>query len=60
MQVAILPGGLATRLSPLTSDKPKSMVTVLAKPFLEYQLEILKQNSGSHLPFFLYKSQEQT
>ncbi len=44
MQVVILAGGLATRLRPLIREKPKSMVEVLGKPFLEYQLELLKGN----------------
>ena len=44
MQVAILAGGLATRLGDLTRDRPKSMVKVLGKPFLEYQLELLRQS----------------
>ena len=42
MQVAILAGGLATRLGALTKQRPKSMVTVRGKPFLEYQLELLR------------------
>lgn len=42
MQVAILAGGLATRLGHLTTTQPKSMVRVQGKPFLEYQLEFLK------------------
>ena len=44
MQVAILAGGLATRLRPLTATVPKSMVMVHGKPFLEYQLEFLKKD----------------
>jgi MurNAc alpha-1-phosphate uridylyltransferase len=44
MQVAILAGGLATRLRPLTTTTPKSMILVYGKPFLEYQLEFLKQD----------------
>ena len=44
MQVAILAGGLATRLGELAQDQPKSMVRVLGKPFLEYQLDLLKKN----------------
>ena len=36
-QCAILAGGLATRLRPITSKIPKSMVSVENKPFLEYQ-----------------------
>lgn len=43
MQVAIIAGGLGTRLGPLTRDKPKSMVEILGKPFLEYQLEFLRK-----------------
>jgi NDP-sugar pyrophosphorylase family protein len=43
MQVAILAGGLATRLRPLTETIPKSMVMVQGRPFLEYQLEFLKK-----------------
>ena len=42
MQVAILAGGLATRLGDLARNQPKSMVEVKGRPFLEYQLELLK------------------
>jgi NDP-sugar pyrophosphorylase family protein len=44
MQCVILTGGLATRLRPITEKIPKSMVPVCGKPFLEYQLEILRRN----------------
>ena len=44
MQMAILAGGLATRLQPLTEKIPKSMIMVEGKPFLQYQLEFLKQD----------------
>ncbi len=43
MQIAILAGGLATRLGDLTRNQPKSMVEVRRKSFLEYQLELLKK-----------------
>jgi len=43
MQVVILVGGLATRLGDLTRTQPKSMVEVWGKPFLEYQLEVLRR-----------------
>ena len=43
MQVAILAGGLATRLRPLTETMPKSMVRVAGRPFLEHQLELLAE-----------------
>lgn len=43
MQVAILAGGLATRLGPLTRETPKSLINIRGKPFLQYQLEFLKK-----------------
>lgn len=43
MQVAILAGGLATRLRPLTAEIPKSLIQIQGKPFLEYQLDFLKK-----------------
>lgn len=42
MAVAILAGGLATRLHPLTMTVPKSMLAVHGRPFLLYQLELLR------------------
>jgi len=39
--VAILAGGLATRLHPITEKIPKSLVPVAGKPFLAHQLELL-------------------
>lgn len=45
MQMAILAGGLATRLGDLTKDQPKSMVQISGKPFLEYQLDLLKRQA---------------
>jgi len=41
--VAILAGGLATRLRPLTEKIPKSLVEVAGRPFICWQLEWLKQ-----------------
>src|SRR3954453_22056655 len=40
--IAILAGGLATRLLPVTARIPKSLVPVHGRPFLEYQLEYLR------------------
>ncbi len=45
MQVVILAGGLGTRLRPLTYKIPKAMVSIKGKPFLEYILELLKNNN---------------
>ncbi len=39
--VAILAGGLATRLRPITEKIPKSLVPVAERPFLDHQLEML-------------------
>lgn len=45
MQMVILCGGLATRLGKLAKNIPKSMIKIEGKPFLEYQIENLKNNS---------------
>src|ERR1039458_4483978 len=39
--VAILAGGLATRLRPITEKIPKSLVHVAGRPFIAHQLEML-------------------
>lgn len=43
MQAVILAGGLGIRLRPLTYRVPKSMVPILDKPYLYYQLEFLSK-----------------
>jgi NDP-sugar pyrophosphorylase family protein len=44
IQAVILAGGLGTRMRPLTETVPKSLLAVLGRPFLDHQLELLKQN----------------
>ena len=39
--VAILAGGMATRLRPITEKIPKSLVPVAGRPFLAHQLDML-------------------
>jgi len=41
-QAVILAGGRGTRLRPLTNTRPKPMVEIHGKPFLEYQVEQLR------------------
>ena len=43
-QAVILAGGKGARLTPLTTDRPKPMVLVNGRPFLEYLIELLKDN----------------
>jgi N-acetyl-alpha-D-muramate 1-phosphate uridylyltransferase len=40
--VALLAGGLATRLRPLTEKVPKVLLPVAGRPFLAHQLELLR------------------
>jgi NDP-sugar pyrophosphorylase family protein len=42
--VAILAGGLATRLRPITETIPKSLVDVCGEPFVAHQLKLLQSN----------------
>lgn len=42
MQIVILAGGKGTRLSPLTYQVPKPLVRIHSKPFLQFQLELIK------------------
>jgi N-acetyl-alpha-D-muramate 1-phosphate uridylyltransferase len=44
LPVAILAGGLATRLRPLTENVPKALVPICGEPFLAHQLRLLSRN----------------
>jgi N-acetyl-alpha-D-muramate 1-phosphate uridylyltransferase len=42
LPVAILAGGLATRLRPLTDRVPKALLSIAGRPFIFHQLELLR------------------
>jgi NDP-sugar pyrophosphorylase family protein len=49
LPVAILAGGQATRLHPLTEHVPKSLLPIAGRPFLFHQLELLRQEGLSRV-----------
>jgi N-acetyl-alpha-D-muramate 1-phosphate uridylyltransferase len=59
LPVAILAGGLATRLQPLTARIPKILVDVAGRPFAEYQIDVLKRNGVSTVVYCLGHLEEQ-
>jgi NDP-sugar pyrophosphorylase family protein len=44
LPIAILAGGLATRLRPVTEKLPKSLIEVNGEPFVVHQLRLLRAN----------------
>jgi D-glycero-D-manno-heptose 1,7-bisphosphate phosphatase len=52
-QAVILAGGLGTRLGDLTKSVPKPMVLVNERPFLEYLIELLKENGIEEIVLLL-------
>ena len=51
LPVAILAGGLATRLRPVTETIPKSLVEVAGRPFAEHQLDWLRSQGIERVVF---------
>lgn len=52
-QAVIFAGGLGERLRPLTNDRPKPMVLINNKPFLEHLISLLKENGISEVLILL-------
>jgi NDP-sugar pyrophosphorylase family protein len=44
LPIVILAGGLATRLGNLAQNIPKSLVPICGRPFIDWQIESLKEN----------------
>jgi mannose-1-phosphate guanylyltransferase/phosphomannomutase len=51
MKGIIIAGGLGTRLRPLTYQRPKPLVPVANRPFLEYQVALLRAHGIDDLVF---------
>ena len=43
MKAVIMAGGRGTRIAKINSEVPKPMISILGKPILEYQIEVLKE-----------------
>jgi N-acetyl-alpha-D-muramate 1-phosphate uridylyltransferase len=53
LPVAILAGGLATRLRPVTETLPKCLVEVAGRPFAEHQVELLREHGLRDIVFLV-------
>ena len=49
LKAVILAGGRGIRLKPLTDTIPKPMIEIKGKPFLQYQVELLRENGISEM-----------
>jgi NDP-sugar pyrophosphorylase family protein len=49
LPIAILAGGLATRLGFLSKDTPKSLIPINGDPFIFHQLKLLKKNGAEKI-----------
>ena len=49
LSVALLAGGLATRLRPITEKIPKVLVPIAGRPFLAHQLDLLRSQGLTHV-----------
>ena len=53
LPVAILAGGLATRMRPLTDRQPKILIDIAGRPFAIRQIELLQQWGITHVVYLL-------
>ncbi len=51
MKGIIIAGGLGTRLRPITYQRPKPLVSLANRPFLEYQVALLKKHGITEIVF---------
>jgi MurNAc alpha-1-phosphate uridylyltransferase len=51
LPLAILAGGYATRLGPLTAETPKCLIKINGRPFVDWQLDLLMQNGYKDFVF---------
>ena len=51
MKGIIIAGGEGTRLRPLTYTRPKPLIPVVNRPFLEYQVALLKRHGIEEIIF---------
>lgn len=51
MQGIIIAGGFGTRLRPLTYTRPKHLLPVANRPFLEYQVALLRRHGVTEIVF---------
>jgi N-acetyl-alpha-D-muramate 1-phosphate uridylyltransferase len=49
LPVAILAGGLATRIHPLTKKRPKALLDIAGRPFIFHQLELLRKQGAERV-----------
>ena len=58
-EAIILAGGFGTRLQSVVSDRPKALVEVSGRPFIEYQLEWLMQQGIRNVTLAVHYMAEQ-
>jgi MurNAc alpha-1-phosphate uridylyltransferase len=59
LPVAILAGGLATRIRPMTANLPKALLNIAGKPFIFHQLELLRKQGADRVVLCLGHLAEQ-